>query len=378
METFQLKPSMEFVFRLIKDILPFQKEQHQQQFYTIHALIQYWPLVLSITDKNGNLLLHHACNKGQYPIGIIQSMIETSLQHHLHYHTIQEENNHDCSSSCPKLFYKHYEDDTKDCKTKYYYHGGLLTLNRQHRTPLQNLCRILTDDNVQNKHHNRRTLDKLLLCHNLCPKIPSLHAAITSVKTPKCFHMLVTTLEKNGIINHDKNGCYDYWTLGKDHNHKSLIEVAIQYIIKNNHSNTTSGRTTCHNELKVKQQCRDIIQIIIESKPLSSNNDKRNKPSFVCSKDDNNRLPLHYACELGLYWDDGLKDILCANKNAVQVMDGKTLLYPFMLAAVSSEPKNNGLENSSSDGKQCDINVIYQLLRRYPNIIAMTTKVNDW
>ena len=355
---------MEFVFRLIKDILPFQKEHHHhhQQVYTIHALIQYWPLVLSITDKNGNLLLHHACNKGQYPIGIMQSMIETSLQHNLHYHAIQEENNH-------------IEDDPKGCNTKYYYHGGLLTLNRQHRTPLQNLCRILTDDNVQNNHNNRRTLDKVLRCHKLCPNIPILHAAITSVKTPTCFQMLLTTLEKNGIINHKNNGYYNYWSLWKDHSHKSLIEVAIQYIIKNNHSKTTTTTTstTLHNEPKVKQQCRDIIQIIIESKPLSSNNKSL---SFVHSKDDNGRLPLHYACELGLSWDDGLKDILCANKNAVQKIDGKTSLYPFMLSAVSLEP-NNDLEDCSRDRKECDINVIYQLLRKQPNIINNMTTSNQ-
>jgi hypothetical protein len=388
LETFQLKPSMEFVFRLIKDILPFQKEHNQHQFCTTQALIQYWPLVLSITDKNGNLLLHHACNKGQYSIGIIRSMIETSLQLHLHYHIVWKEGNHSYDNyhhhHCIRLFYKHYEDDPKDCKKKYYYHGGLLTLNRQQRTPLQNLCRILTDDNDENKHNNQRTLDKLLLCHNLCPNIPILHAGITSVAKPKYFHMLVTTLDNNGIINRNKNYYYDYWTSWKDHNHKSLIEVAIHHIIKNNHSNTTTCNTTntsstFHIDNKTQQQSKDIIEIIAETKSLSSNNDNTNKSLFVHSKDDNNRLPLHYACELGLSWDGGLKDILFANRNAVQVMDGKTLLYPFMLAAVSSESKKDyGLEDSSkrTDGKQCDINVIYQLLRRYPNIITMTTKHN--
>mmetsp|Transcript_24862 Transcript_24862/g.37153 ORF Transcript_24862/g.37153 Transcript_24862/m.37153 type:complete len:458 (-) Transcript_24862:68-1441(-) len=68
----------------------------------------------------------------------------------------------------------------------------------------------------------------------------------------------------------------------------------------------------------------------------------------------NNRLPLHFAVDLGITWSDGLKEITESNKAAVSILDRDTGLYPFMIAA---QHKNNPLHDT------------YYLLRQNPSVL---------
>ena len=71
-------------------------------------------------------------------------------------------------------------------------------------------------------------------------------------------------------------------------------------------------------------------------------------------RDGKKRLPLHVACDCGLRWDFGMKQIVNANIFALEEVDSKSTLLPFALAATST---------------CCDLNTIYQLLRYNPIVI---------
>ena len=49
-------------------------------------------------------------------------------------------------------------------------------------------------------------------------------------------------------------------------------------------------------------------------------------------KDEDGRLPLHLAAEMGVVESEGLREIIDANVDAVQEPDGLTGLFPFALA----------------------------------------------
>eukprot|EP00592_Proboscia_alata_P015594 CAMPEP_0194394544 /NCGR_PEP_ID=MMETSP0174-20130528/123911_1 /TAXON_ID=216777 /ORGANISM="Proboscia alata, Strain PI-D3" /LENGTH=450 /DNA_ID=CAMNT_0039190353 /DNA_START=211 /DNA_END=1563 /DNA_ORIENTATION=+ len=70
-------------------------------------------------------------------------------------------------------------------------------------------------------------------------------------------------------------------------------------------------------------------------------------------RDGKNRLPLHIACEKGLRWSCGLKNIVEANVFALEEFDDREELLPFALSA--SCPSS-------------DLNTVYQLLRHNPGI----------
>merc|ERR1712038_1258204 len=84
-----------------------------------------------------------------------------------------------------------------------------------------------------------------------------------------------------------------------------------------------------------------------------------------CSvRDEEGRLPIHSAAEVGLRWNDEMKDIVDANIFAASEVDPTTGLYPFLLAACSS----------GKDGATCDLTAIYQLARCNPNCVGFQTK----
>ena len=72
------------------------------------------------------------------------------------------------------------------------------------------------------------------------------------------------------------------------------------------------------------------------------------------------RLPLHFACDIGLLWSQGLEQIHHAYPNIAT--DPYTGLCPFALSAASDSPSIN---------KDPDLNAIFSLLRHNPAAIFM-------
>jgi hypothetical protein len=104
-----------------------------------------------------------------------------------------------------------------------------------------------------------------------------------------------------------------------------------------------------------------------------------------CSvRDKERRLPLHTAAEVGLKWEEEMKDILNANVFAACEIDPKTNLYPFLLAASSANASTSTGDdtgtNANTDadadvGKKegscdCDLTSIYKLARMNPNCVG--------
>lgn len=73
-----------------------------------------------------------------------------------------------------------------------------------------------------------------------------------------------------------------------------------------------------------------------------------------CTRDINNRLPLHRSADMGLQWTDGTREILEANYPALEEVDINTGLYPFMLAAV---------------GRASDLTSVFKLLTSNPGLL---------
>ena len=343
LEAFELKPSMEFVYRLSKDILSYGNEDDhgndgEQQgkdydyeasedigvlsksFSTITAIITFWPHVLSIKDKNENILLHHACGKGKIPIETIEIMLRISVQHRLHY------------------FYSEAND-----VYEYYNHGGLMTMNRHKRTPIQNLCRLI------NEIDNENALNKVILCNKLCPELPILHAGVHSITKANYLEQLIQIMVYKTTAHHD-NQCIENINLlltKKDEYNRTLIEYAIENAVL---ANKNSGRE------------KDIINSLIHYSSFQNNEDTDLGITLAHIRDERGRFPLHYACEHGLPWNDGLENIVLTNYHAVQAVDRETNLLPFMMAASSAH-------STRHKRMQYDVTAIYQLLRTYPNII---------
>ena len=74
----------------------------------------------------------------------------------------------------------------------------------------------------------------------------------------------------------------------------------------------------------------------------------------ACKMDNFGRLPLHYAVASGRLYDDAMRAIIKAAPQALEIRDGITHLYPFMMA---------GLE------KHCDIDLIYRLVTEAPGLL---------
>ena len=81
------------------------------------------------------------------------------------------------------------------------------------------------------------------------------------------------------------------------------------------------------------------------------------QPAAAGVRDGSDQLPLHAAAVSGKRLDEGVEALLAAFPEAVSVPDGRTALYPFMLAA------------SAPDGG--DASTVYRLLRASPGVCHM-------
>ena len=58
-------------------------------------------------------------------------------------------------------------------------------------------------------------------------------------------------------------------------------------------------------------------------------------PNAVKERDNDGRLPLHFALEAGKTWDEGIYNLIKFNPQSLREKDPVTHLYPFMLAATN-------------------------------------------
>jgi len=371
LEELKMKPSTEFIYRLIKDILSINIQQQRRGIGNdtdddidddehddddgdgggnklsrmnmssrpngvIQALIEYWPDVLMAIDRNGNILLHHFCNRGSIPIDLLESILYISIQNQYHHNSssrneycmVDDDNIFSCSSwknNSDRACNKHRES----------HHGGLLVMNRQKKTPLHNLCRLLNNE-------TEGALQKLLLCNEMCGNnLPIAHTAIKSGVQPRYVQRLMNVLN------------IEITTSLKDEYNRSLFQVAIDTaLLYNSNEDSNYGKGLI--QMLALSPCTIKNQKCDTNFGAMKQQTTKTTVSFACFTDDTNRLPLHYACEKGLSWSRGLEDVVNANHVALEIVDTKTQLYPFMLACNSD-----------------DLNSVYELLRRSPNVIQL-------
>ena len=84
---------------------------------------------------------------------------------------------------------------------------------------------------------------------------------------------------------------------------------------------------------------------------------------LASTKDANGNLPLVQALDAGLKWNRGLFQILNAYPIALDEMDSRTGLYPFMISSMGSQDSES---NSSS----------FEMLRQFPNPLLYFTNID--
>jgi hypothetical protein len=83
------------------------------------------------------------------------------------------------------------------------------------------------------------------------------------------------------------------------------------------------GRTPLHVAVESDRDCFEDLKLILEL-----------NPDAASIRDKNGRLPLHIALEKNNFeWSFGIKQIIDANKSAVEEVDVHNGMYPFMMAA---------------------------------------------
>lgn len=95
-----------------------------------------------------------------------------------------------------------------------------------------------------------------------------------------------------------------------------------------------------------------VIEIL-----LQANNDNPCQGAEL--SDPSGRLPLHLALMSGKGWSDGIQQLIEAYPESLCLPDRSSRLYPFMLAA---------------SRVNCDISLVYEILRLNPNAIHLLTK----
>lgn len=110
-----------------------------------------------------------------------------------------------------------------------------------------------------------------------------------------------------------------------------------------------------------KKYFRAIRNILLDDVQEKMNQNKtKNFTNCAKVEDYQNRLPIHYAAEKGLF-TDAFQDILTANPEAVCEADGWTKLYPFALAA-SAKAESPQLRSLRLDAS-------FDLLLRNPSVM---------
>ncbi len=152
---------------------------------------------------------------------------------------------------------------------------------------------------------------------------PILHEAM-GISSPDAFYRIIEIVKE-----------YDANLSGKDRRGRTALMKAI-------HLDSEKGQR--RTQYKRRTSTREIISMIIGA--VTSD----------CAKvrDGAGRLPLHIATEMGLKWDEGVRELVYANLEALEERHIVTGHYPFMTAAAVSNP---------------DLDTIFELMRVRPTSV---------
>lgn len=135
---------------------------------------------------------------------------------------------------------------------------------------------------------------------------PVLHEAM-EISSPDAFYRIIEIVKE-----------YDVILSGEDRRGRTALIKAIYLDAEERQRRT---------QYKRKTSTKEIIRMIIGA------------GTSDCAevRDGAGRLPLHIAAEMGLQWDEGVREIAMANKDALEERHCVTGHYPFMTAAVGSD-----------------------------------------
>jgi hypothetical protein len=139
-----------------------------------------------------------------------------------------------------------------------------------------------------------------------------------------------------------------------------------------NHQNTTTLFNNNGNNLSMSTSKTGIQHRMINiygfvSSLLSINKEYH---ALACVQNNQSRFPLHIACELKLLWSDGLKDLLFANFDAIEVIDPISGLLPFM--SLAADYNNIMGRNNSQESDIMEYGILtstFLLLQARPSVL---------
>lgn len=149
---------------------------------------------------------------------------------------------------------------------------------------------------------------------------PILHEAM-GISSPDAFYRIIEIVKE-----------YDEKLSGKDRRGRTALMKAIYLDVEEGQRRS---------QYKRKTSTKEVISMITGA--VTSD----------CAKvrDGAGRLPLHIATEMGLKWDEGVRDLVFASKEALEERHCVTGHYPFMTASL---------------GPNADLNTIFELMRVNP------------
>ena len=153
----------------------------------------------------------------------------------------------------------------------------------------------------------------------------------------------------------------------------------LQRTQKSSNADELESEASSENEIKEQLSLsNEVISILLKSSLFG-------RPNMASVTNSEGRLPLHIILQAGVQWVDNDDDITEGDSdrqssNVVQLLvdvcprtleikDGKSELYPFMIAATAKDTSESEVEEE--DTKQLE--TIFQLLLKAPNTISLCT-----
>mmetsp|Transcript_44457 Transcript_44457/g.135500 ORF Transcript_44457/g.135500 Transcript_44457/m.135500 type:complete len:511 (-) Transcript_44457:79-1611(-) len=107
------------------------------------------------------------------------------------------------------------------------------------------------------------------------------------------------------------------------------------------------GRSALSLAVQSRDTCGPITCLLLDSK-------QGGNPGAALVLDGSSRLPLHHAIQSGRGYDKTVRDIIRAAPKVLEIKDGKSGVYPFMMATMGSNE---------------DVNLTFALLRKSPWLV---------
>jgi hypothetical protein len=239
-------------------------------------------------------------------------------------------------------------------------HPTIVKASQENVTPLHHACYYQNHHMIytllhyySNRGERRKKLIKRLMVPNRIAKetpfgylVPAL-GRMDSSNAFDCIRIIMQCIDKFHVL-HLIVEKHCYWdVLAKDGTCLSTLErsasnLDVCFAAVDDHGKTVMSLLLAKIGLSPSKQALDVLNYILFEQ------------DGAIYRDGKGRLPLHMACERGMRWSGGVKQVVDANIFALEEVDNKIGLLPFALAATS---------------RACDLNTVYQLLRYNPGII---------